>query len=147
MNLQQTIDYLKQEDLSIIIVLPNGISYPAHFHITEIGKIEKTFIDCGGEKRKINSCLLQAWTANDYQHRLKSLKLANIMEMAKNTLSFDNEEIEIELERNGIVAQYILDGLETLENIIYFNLDNKKTDCLAKDKCGITSCDNGNCCC
>jgi hypothetical protein len=32
--------------------LPNGELVPEHFHVTEVGKISKYFIDCGGTVRK-----------------------------------------------------------------------------------------------
>ena len=31
--------------------LENGMRVPAHFHITEVGEINKKFIDCGGVVR------------------------------------------------------------------------------------------------
>ena len=31
--------------------LPNGKLVPNHFHVTEVGKITKHFIDCGGTVR------------------------------------------------------------------------------------------------
>jgi hypothetical protein len=31
--------------------LENGQLVPAHFHITEVGKVSKHFIDCGGTIR------------------------------------------------------------------------------------------------
>ena len=32
--------------------LPNGSFVPKHFHVTEIGQINKHFIDCGGTVRQ-----------------------------------------------------------------------------------------------
>lgn len=138
---------LEQNDLPLEVILPTGIPYPNHFHITEIGNVQKTFVDCGGTKRQINSCLLQVWVANDYEHRLKSFKLAEIMNMAKTTIVINNEEVEIELERNGTIAQYRLENIEIIDNFMSLRLGNKKTDCLAPDKCGIkTNCCGTNCC-
>ena len=37
--------------------LPNGASIPSHFHITEIGKFSKHFIDCGGKVRREDTLL------------------------------------------------------------------------------------------
>ena len=54
-------------------VLPNGKSIPAHYHITEVGHVKKDFIDCGGTKRSVSACVLQAWIAgNDEDHRLNT---------------------------------------------------------------------------
>jgi hypothetical protein len=35
----------------IAFQLPNGDLVPNHFHVTEVGKITKNFIDCGGVVR------------------------------------------------------------------------------------------------
>ncbi len=32
--------------------LPDGSLVPNHFHVTEVGKIDKNFIDCGGTIRQ-----------------------------------------------------------------------------------------------
>ena len=37
---------------TIAFQLPNGTLVPNHFHVTEVGKISKHFIDCGGTVRK-----------------------------------------------------------------------------------------------
>ncbi len=36
----------------ITFQLPNGELVPNHFHVTEVGKITKNFIDCGGTLRR-----------------------------------------------------------------------------------------------
>ena len=36
---------------TIAFQLPNGELVPSHFHVTEVGKITKHFIDCGGVVR------------------------------------------------------------------------------------------------
>ena len=37
---------------TISFKLPDGSLVPSHFHVTEVGKVTKHFIDCGG------TCLL-----------------------------------------------------------------------------------------
>ena len=36
---------------TITFQLPNGDLVPRHFHVTEVGKVTKHFIDCGGTVR------------------------------------------------------------------------------------------------
>jgi hypothetical protein len=50
---------------TIAFQLPNGQLVPNHFHVTEIGKITKNFIDCGGTVRKEEVVNFQLWDAND----------------------------------------------------------------------------------
>ena len=35
----------------IEFALPDGTLVPSHFHVTEVGKVTKHFIDCGGTVR------------------------------------------------------------------------------------------------
>ena len=45
--------------------LPSGELTPAHAHVTEIARINKRFIDCGGTLREDALCRLQTWVADD----------------------------------------------------------------------------------
>lgn len=123
-----------QETKRLEFRLPNGTIVPEHFHVTEVGIASKTFIDCGGTVRVENKVNFQLWTAEDFDHRLAPQKLLHIIELAEDTLlSFDDLEVEVEYQSDTI-GKY---GLELSEHG-FFQLTSKNTDCLAKDKCGIT---------
>jgi hypothetical protein len=139
MNLQELIAALEVDDLALHIMLPDDTFVPPHFHITEVGKIHKEFIDCGGTRREQTTCLLQAWVASDEDHRLKSKKLSKILKMALPFLGTSDLPVEIEYEANCI-SQYPLAGLEFTPNGILLLTSSKHTDCLAKDKCGVSGC-------
>ncbi|MFM8216025.1 MAG: DUF6428 family protein [Pirellula sp.] len=111
MELIQLLDILKNHpDRSMRIVLPTGTSIPAHFHVTEVGHIQKRFVDCGGTLRSSASCLLQIWVANDLDHRLDSTKLSKIIE--KGLGLFDNQHIPVEIEyEQGVLSQYPLQSI------------------------------------
>jgi len=113
--------------------LPDGSLVPSHFHVTEIGKVSKHFIDCGGVLRQEKVVNFQLWEANDYNHRLHPEKLINIIELADAKLNMGNLEIEVEYQ--GLTIQKF--GLDY--NGESFVLTTKQTDCLAKDNCGIPS--------
>ncbi|WP_435413585.1 DUF6428 family protein [Psychroserpens mesophilus] len=111
--------------------LPNGELVPNHFHVTEVGKITKHFIDCGGTVRHEEVVNFQLWNANDYDHRLHPEKLANIIELSEKVLNIGDLEVEVEYQADTI-GKF---GLEF--NGKHFLLTSKQTDCLAKDNCGI----------
>ena len=111
--------------------LPNGDFVPSHFHVTEIGKVSKNFIDCGGTVRHEEVINFQLWEANDYDHRIHPEKLIKIIELSESVLGL--EDLEIEVEYQGETIQKF--GLDF--NGIHFLLTTKQTDCLAKDNCGI----------
>ena len=116
---------------AINFVQPNGEIVPAHFHVTEVGLTTKYFIDCGGTVREEKYANFQLWEANDIGHRLSPNKLLGIIDLSEKTLNLGDFEIEVEYQTNTI-GRYGLnfDGTN-------FILANKKTDCLAKENCGI----------
>lgn len=116
---------------TIAFELPDGSLVPNHFHVTEVGKVTKNFIDCGGTVRKEEVVNFQLWNADDYDHRLHPEKLLNIIELSEKTLGIEDLEIEVEYQANTI-GKF---GLEYNGN--NFLLTTKQTDCLAKDSCGI----------
>ncbi len=130
MKLSQVKSVLKELEI-IGFQLPNGELVPNHFHVTEVGKITKHFIDCGGTVRNEEVVNFQLWNANDYDHRLHPEKLLNIIELSEKVLNIPDLEIEVEYQGDTI-GKFGLDF-----NGKDFLLTNKQTDCLAKDKCGI----------
>lgn len=116
---------------TISFQLPNGELVPSHFHVTEVGKITKHFIDCGGTVRNEEVVNFQLWNANDYDHRLHPEKLVSIIQLSEKVLGIGNLEIEVEYQGDTI-RKFGLDFDGT-----NFLLTNKHTDCLAKDNCGV----------
>lgn len=116
---------------TIAFQLPNGELVPNHFHVTEVGKITKNFIDCGGTVRNEEVVNFQLWKADDYDHRLHPEKLVHIIELSEKTLNIADLDIEVEYQ-GATIGKYGLDFDGT-----NFLLTTKQTDCLAKDNCGI----------
>jgi hypothetical protein len=81
---------------TIAFQLPNGELVPNHFHVTEVGKVTKHFIDCGGVIRQEEVVNFQLWEANDYDHRLHPEKLLHIIELSEAKLQIPDLEIEVE---------------------------------------------------
>jgi len=113
--------------------LENGTFVPEHFHVTEVGMINKHFIDCGGTIRTEQVVNFQLWNANDFEHRLKPGKLLNIIQLSEEKLGMQDAEIEVEYQSETI-GKYDLefDGQ-------HFVLKNKQTACLATDACGFSA--------
>ena len=83
-------------DVKMHWMLPDKSFVPAHYHITEVGKIQKDFIDCGGTVLSTTACVLQVWVANDVDHRLESTRLLSIMRIATPLLQSDDLPMEVE---------------------------------------------------
>lgn len=125
--------------LPIRIVTPACHLVPDHFHVTEVGRVHKTFVDCGGTKRESVSCMLQVWTANDVEHRLNTDKLLKIMNLGASILGSEDMPVEVEYGQE-VAAQYVVFALRAEAGVLNILLVGKQTDCLAPDKCGVTGC-------
>jgi hypothetical protein len=130
---------------SLQFILPNQETIPAQVHITEVGHVRKDFIDCGGTRRSMSSCVLQAWVAaNDEEHTLSAGKLASILKLAGKFLPSDELEVEVEFEA-PYISQFPIATAEADPDALVFHLTTKHTDCLAKEQCGIES-GHSSCC-
>lgn len=129
---------------AIHVMMPDGSFVPAHFHVTEVGRVRKDFIDCGGTVRSATSCMLQVWVADDTEHRLDTSKLARILRLADPLLKPADMPVEVEYE-SGVVSQYPLAATEITPSGFLLRLGSKHTACLAKDRCGIAPAGSGCC--
>lgn len=128
---------------------------PSHYHVTEVGLVQKSFIDCGGQLRGSAACVLQLWVANDTEHRMTAGKLFKILNMAEPMFGFNDLPVEVEYGED-VVGLYSMQSGNLIKgkpdsiipwDLLTLNLVAKKTDCLAKDKCGIQTCEGESCCC
>lgn len=160
MNVEQLYQILaKNPNQTLRWQLPDGLQVPSHYHVTEIGKVSKRFLDCGGTERTVETCVLQLWVANDTDHRLQTQKLAKIIESAR----FISGDLLVEVEHESplitvvkenkcvddtTVAIYpVVDVIVDNDGLIV-NLGTKHTNCLAPEKCGLNvlSCGESGCC-
>lgn len=147
MNVRELCDLLdKHPSAALQFRLPSGALLPDHFHVTEVGRIDKNFIDCGGTRRQSESCLLQTWTADDVEHRLVCGKLAGIIRLAAPVLGALDLPVELEYGADAAV-QYRVSDVMVLPGTLIFSLAGKQTACLAPDKCGVDACNPKSGCC
>lgn len=128
MTLSEIKTILAQLD-KISFTLPNGELVPAHFHVTEVGKVSKDFIDCGGTRRKEEVVNFQLWEENDYDHRLHPEKLVHIIELSEKVLEIGDLPIEVEYQGDTICKYNVEFNGDS------FLLVSTKTACLAKEGC------------
>jgi hypothetical protein len=123
--------------------LPDGGFIPIHAHLTEVGRVDKTFLDCGGTPRRHSSCQLQVWVAEDRAHRLTGGKLASIFAKAAPLFGNDDLEIEVEYEKDWI-SQFPVEEVVSSATTLTLQLGVKHTDCLAKER--LSSTEEQGCC-
>lgn len=150
MTVAELVGLLDAHPGGLHLMLPDGDFVPPHYHVTEVGRVQKDFIDCGGTVRRSAACVLQVWVADDTDHRLDAAKLAKIVRLAAPLLKGDDLQVEVEYEA-GVVSQYPLTAAEVTPAGLLFHLGTKHTACLAQDRCGVgasaAACDPAAGCC
>jgi hypothetical protein len=137
MNLSELKSLLREHaDRHFRIQLPGGAAVPVSFHVTEVGRVQKTFLDCGGTLRETLACQLQVWVGPDYDHRIETGKMASILDKAKAYLPDESIPVEIEYE-DRVISQYTVDGHEVTADAVILKLAHKHTECLAPELCGL----------
>lgn len=129
---------------AVHLMLPDHSFVPAHFHVTEVGRVQKDFIDCGGTVRSTTACVLQVWVAQDHDHRLDTTKLAHIVRLAAPLLKATDLPVEVEYE-NGAVSQFPVTEAEVTPSGVLLHLGTKHTACLAQDRCGVGAAETACC--
>ncbi len=139
----------------IRLVLPHGDEVPVSFHVTEVGRVHKSFVDCGGTAHESTTLQLQAWVGEDEDHRIQAGKLAAILDKASALIGDDDLPVEIEYQ-DRIISQYPVTKAAEMDGTLVLHLSTKHTDCLAKELCGVPAervkenaascCDGGGCC-
>ena len=126
--------------------LPSGDLAPAHAHLTEVARVEKRFIDCGGTVRTRVSARLQLWTADDTDHRVGAAKCLEILGRGAHLLGGEDLPLEVELDL-PYLSLFEATGTVREGDALVVLLSPVKADCLAPDVCLPASCRPGSGCC
>ncbi len=136
--LSDLVDILKSANPdSLRVTLPGGEIVPSHFHVTEVGRVRKEFIDCGGSIRQTSRCQLQLLVATDYDHRLTAGKLLKIIESSRPILGSSPLPLAVEYGREAAVV-YPVQAIGVEGGALVLILENPQTACLAADSCGLS---------
>ncbi len=127
---------VKNPEAQVRFQLPSGEFAPIHLHVTEVARIDKRFIDCGGTYRSDSLCRLQTWFAEDVDHRLTAGKLAKIFDQATPLQLTDDLEVDVEHEV-GYISQFPVIAAELVNGELIFRLTERHTACLALEKCNL----------
>jgi hypothetical protein len=124
----------KNRSRNIRFTLPTGTKIPPHAHVTEVARIDKRYIDCGGTRRTDTVCRLQTWFQDDTDHRLTAEKLSAILE--KSAPFFDKEDPEVDVEHEApFISYFPIEKIEAEGDTLIVHLGIKHTACLAEDRC------------
>jgi len=121
-------------DLPITVIWPDGEPIEAHFHVTEVGRVQRDFVDCGGTVRQGVTCLLQSWVGDDLEHRITGGKLLKAFVHAEPILRGEDLPVEFEYEACNVVQLKLVSAVAESGRLV-IRLGPKHTDCLAKELC------------
>jgi len=121
-------------DLPVTVIWPDGEAIEAHFHVTEVGRVQRDFIDCGGTIRRTVTCLLQSWVGDDIDHRLTGDKLLKAFVHAEPVLRGEDLPVEFEYESCNVVQLKVESAVAEADRLV-IRLGQKHTDCLAREVC------------
>ena len=121
-------------ELPITVIWPDGEPIEAHFHVTEVGRVQRDFVDCGGMVRRVVSCLLQTWVGDDVDHRITGGKLLKALVHADPVLRGEDLPVELEYEACNVVQLKVLSAVLEVDRLV-IRLGKKHTDCLAREIC------------
>jgi hypothetical protein len=126
--------------------LPTGGLTPIHLHLTEVARVEKRYIDCGGTIRTDVSARLQLWAADDTDHRVGCAKALQVLDRGAGLVGATDVPLEVEHDFPFLtvfpVVGSVVEGGERI-----FLLAAKQADCLAPDVCIPNACKPGSGCC
>jgi uncharacterized protein DUF6428 len=114
-------------------VLPDGDYIPAHAHVTEVGHVVRSFIDCGGLTGKEEKVVLQTHVGNDADHRLRSDRLAKILQLGNRVIPSAQLDVDVEYDC-CVVAQYPIAQAAPDGEYINLILRRGRTQCRAQER-------------
>lgn len=131
--------------LPLTVLWTDGEAIEPHFHVTEVGRVQKDFVDCGGTVRRLVTCLLQTWVGDDLDHRITAGKLLKAFEHAAPVLGGEDLPVELEYETCNVV-QLVVASVKQEPDRLILQLGSKHTDCLAKELCVPSVAGAASCC-
>lgn len=113
-----------------------------NYHITEVKHISVDSVDCGARTDQWNETIIQLYESSvetDIKTYMSSYKALSILKKVGKLKSYDlSSEVKFEYSNaNFHKSQLIVNDYEIQNNNLILKLATEKTDCKAKDACGI----------
>jgi hypothetical protein len=157
MKTQEFLSLLKAHpDKSLLFEYTPGQLVGAHYHITEVKHLSIDAVDCGANSDSWNETVIQLWESpseigkTEYMSAYKATGILNKVGQMK-TYDLDSE-VKIEYGNPLFhTAHLFVSDFEIHGSNLLIKLAVTKTDCKAKETCGIpetvsAEADNTSCC-
>lgn len=138
------LDLLKQHsDKSLVFEYQDGKFVGANYHITEVKNIIVDAVDCGAGTDYWKETVIQLWESPEekdsttYMSAYKALGILNKVDRIKTMVK--EAEVKFEYSNDHFhTAQLFVLGHNLNNDHLVLKLGVQKTDCKAKETCGIT---------
>src|ERR1051325_8552620 len=114
-------------------VLPDGNFIPGYAHVTEVGHVVRTFIDCGGLTGREEKIVLQTHVGEDTDHRLRSDRFAKILSLGERVIPNSDLNVDVEYDCCA-VAQYPINQIRPSGQYLDLVLGRGRTQCRAQER-------------
>ena len=143
MKTQEFLDLLKEHpDKSLLFDYKDGDLVGANYHITEIKNTIIDAVDCGARTDFWRETVIQLWESpkekdkREYMRTYKALGILNKVNRIK-PMALE-AELKFEYSNDSFhTAQLFVSDFSFNEKQLLFKLSVEKTDCKAKDECGV----------
>lgn len=114
----------------------------SNYHITEVKHLKIDSVDCGSQSDSWNETVVQLWESpieSSVKYPMNSYKALKILTRVAEIKPYDLEsEVKFEYGNSKFhTAQLFVNGFEIQTNKLIIKLAHTKTDCKAKELCGI----------
>jgi Family of unknown function (DUF6428) len=130
------------QDKSLRFEYTPGQLVGANYHITEVKHTTIGSVDCGARMDAWNETVIQLWESPDELGKTEYMsadKALSILNRVNQMRSYDrNAEVKIEYGNNRFhTAHLFVNDFELHGNDLVIKLAVEKTDCKAKEDCGV----------
>lgn len=132
----------KSKGKSLLFEYRPGATVGANYHITEVKHVQIDSVDCGSGTDHWNETIVQLWESpleKDEKTYMSTLKALGILKKVGQMKPYDlDAEIKFEYSNEQFhTAQLFVNEVVSSEKNIIVKLAIQKTDCKAKETCGI----------
>ncbi len=163
MKTQELLELLQShQDKSLLFEYAPNQLVGANYHITEVKHIKIDSVDCGANSDAWNETIIQLWESPSELGKtefMSTYKAMGILNKVGRMKAYDlSSEVKFEYSNSLFhTAQLFVNDYEIHGNNLLLKLAVQKTDCKAKETCGVpetveaenaeVGCDPGSGCC
>ncbi|WP_353777362.1 DUF6428 family protein [Winogradskyella sp. 3972H.M.0a.05] len=144
MKTQEFLNLLESnKDKSLVFEYTPNQYVGANYHITEVKHIKIDSVDCGARTDAWNETIIQLWESPkelDKREYMTTLKALGILNKVGKMKPYDlDSEVKFEYSNASFhTAQLFVNDFDIQGQHLIVKLAVEKTDCKAKDACGVT---------